>query len=270
VGPGQEFTELGAAIASFVAGAEGTIVVHQGSYNEGTTVNGGRVLAFLANDGDLPLWLFAPSTSPQLVVADATVFMDGIQVSGNGSSMHPGVRVDGGRAWVDRSRIVTNPGGGIVAENGAELVLRNCFVGGDVNDITALTVNGSTATILYTTAGAGFGNATSLACGGAATVDVRGSLFIARTDVDEIQCSGATIEHTAAELDLGGTNTALGGMATTWFMSYGTGDFHLMPSAPIAIATTAQWEDGDPLTDIDGEARPQLDGAPDVAGADVP
>ena len=32
----------------------------------------------------------------------------------------------------------------------------------------------------------------------------------------------------------------------------------------------AEWNTGDPLVDIDGDARPKLDATADVAGADVP
>jgi hypothetical protein len=270
VGPGQRYTTLGEAVDSFDAGAEGTIVVHQDNYDEAATVDAGRTLAFLAADGDLPLWILAGGGSPQLVVGDATVLMDGIQISGNASSMHPGVRVDGGRAWVDRARIVVNSGGGVLAQAGAELVLRNCFMGGSINNEATTTVNGSDATILYSTLVAGFGSATAMSCDGAATVDVRNSILVAEAGSSEIQCSGATIEHTAAEMNLGGTNTGLGDVNTGWFADYVGGDLHLAATPPISIATTAQWETGDPPMDIDGEARPQLDGAPDVAGADVP
>jgi hypothetical protein len=46
-------------------------------------------------------------------------------------------------------------------------------------------------------------------------------------------------------------------------------DFHVLPGAPI-VTDLAVWMEGDPLDDIDGDARPAEDGAMDVAGADVP
>lgn len=276
VGAGQRFATLGEAIASFGgAGAEGTIVVHAGaSYDEAATVDGGRVLAFLAAEigagVDPPRWVRTAGGTPQLTVTDGTVLMDGVQLSGNASTMVPGLLVDGGRAWLDRSRVVTNLGGGVLAQADAELVLRNCFVGGSVSNEAAAMVNGSSATILYTTIGAGFGMATAVACDGAAAVEIRNSILVAETDSDELQCNGATIEHSAAEMDLGGTNTALGDLNTAWFEEYASGNLHLAATPPITIATTARWETGDPLTDIDREERPQFDGASDVAGADVP
>lgn len=268
VGPGQEFASLSLAVASVPAGAEGTVVVHQASYDEAVMVSGNRTVAFLAAAGDSPAWALIAGGGPQLAVAaGSTALLDGLRLSGNADDL--GLRVTGGQVWADRSRIVDNNGGGIVAESNAELMLRNCFVGGDISDANALTVNGSTATVLYTTAGGGFGAATALTCDAPATVTVRNSLFVARTDSDEIVCDAA-IERSAAELDLGGTNTGLGAMATAWFLGYGTGDFGLAVAHPATIDTAAQWHAGDPSTDIDGDLRPTVDGTPDYAGADVP
>jgi len=272
VGPGQEFGTLTEAVASFEAEGEGTIIVHQPmtNYDEAVIVDGGRTLAFLANADDVPLWILAGGGAPQLTVVDGTVLMDGIQMSGNGSTMDPGLLVDGGRAWVDRGRIVDNNGGGVVAQNAGELVLRNCFVGGSVNNEASLTVNGATAIVLYSTIAAGFGIATALTCDGAATVTVRNSLLVAEADSGEIHCTTGTFEYNATEADLGDTNQGLGDMNVAWFEGYGSGDLHLSVMAPITIATTAQWQDGDPVTDIDGDARNAVNGTSDVAGADVP
>lgn len=273
VGPGQAFTSLGAAIDSFAVGSEGTIIVHQANYDEAATVDAGRVLAFLAENTGAgvqpPRWVFLGGGSPQLVVSDATVLMDGIQVSGNSSTTHAGVRLDSGQAWIDRSRIILNNGGGIVAQSGAELVLRNCFMGGSINNEATAIVNGATATVVYSTLAAGFGGATAMTCDGTATVDVRNSILVAETGSNEILCTGATIDYSVTEMNLGGTNTGLGEMQTSWFADYAGGDFHLA-IAPVSIGNAAQWESGDPSIDIDGDPRPAIDGVPDAAGADIP
>jgi hypothetical protein len=279
VGPGQDLATLALAVNSFGDGAEGTIVVHAGAYNESVTVEGGRVRAFLAAGIGVginpPVWTRSSGATPQLTVnADSTVLMDGMQLSGNVSTMVPGLLVDGGRAWVDRSRIIINSGSGIVAQAGAELRLRNCFVGdGNLNDYNALEVNGATANVLYTTLATGF-LATALTCDAIATVEVRNSLLVTRDATPEVTCRGATIEQSAAESDLGPTNVALGDMSTTWFANYNGGDLHLdtepaMGVYPPAIGTAAQRRADDPPTDIDGEARP-AEGSSDHAGADVP
>ena len=75
--------------------------------------------------------------------------------------------------------------------------------------------------------------------------------------------------NTASEAALSGDgNVGLDDMNVSWFVDYNGGDFHLA-TPPAIIATAALWEDGDPLTDIDGDLRPRTVGAPDVAGADI-
>lgn len=269
---GADYMTVTAAVGDVSDGALAIIVVHEfdsgASYQGSVLVDGGKRLALLGAAGEDAI-IQGIGANPGLHVTEegTTVYVDRLEVS---DAAVAGIVVDGAFAWVDHSRIVGNEGGGILAQNTAELTLRNCFVGGDISDQAAVSIQASVGQVLYTTIGAGFGDAVSLTCNGASTVEARNSLFVARTDNDEIQCTGVSIDHSAAEMDLGGTNTAVGTMATAWFTAYAGGDFHLMAGAPITIATTARWELGDPTTDIDGEARPQLDGAPDVAGADVP
>jgi len=271
VGTGQKYATLGDALATVAEGAQATVIVHgNDAFDEAGTVDGGRVVAFLANDGDLPRWILSGGGAPQLTVLDGTVLMEGIQMSGNADDR--GLVVDGGQAWVDGSRIVQNTGGGVLAQNGAELVLRNCFVGGSVNNVPAVNVNGADLRMLYSTVGAGFGTSTALTCEGAFVADIRNSIFVAETDTDEVVCSGemATIEYSAAEFDLGGTNTPLAPLDTAWFAGYGAGTFSLTKAGADIFRDIAQWQEGDPLTDIDGDLRPTTDATPDYAGADVP
>ncbi|MCX4239734.1 hypothetical protein [Paraliomyxa miuraensis] len=268
VGPGQEFGTLTAAVGSFVAGTQGTIVVHQpvADYNESVTVDGGGVLAFLrADDATMPPgWIRSAGGAPQLEVADGTVLLDGLRLSGNADDH--GLVVAGGRVWVDRGRIITNGGGGILAQTGAELVLRNCFVGGAVSDVDAVAVNASTLSALYTTFGGGpilGGRARALYCEGASIADVRNSILVSADAMPEVECAGAVLTNSATEDDVGMLNIM-------WFMSYATGNFSLSGSGATTFADIAQWSTGDPPTDIEGDPRPAVDGTPDYAGADVP
>lgn len=275
VGPGQWFPTPSSAAESVEPGAEGTIIVHLDSYDESVTVEEGRVLAFLAADVgpavDPPQWTNTSGTVSQLTVrTSATVIMDGMLVSSNTSSSEPGLLIDGGRAWIDRTRVTSNSGGGMVARASATLTLRNSFVGGNVSNRHALEVDDATANIVYTTLGAGSGTSRALTFSGKATVSVRNSMILALSSEDEVTCPTATIEDSAAELDLGVSNTGLGGMSTLWFASYASGDFHLAPGSPSAIAATADWRANDPPTDIDGDPRPTEDNSIDYVGADVP
>ncbi|MCX4247133.1 right-handed parallel beta-helix repeat-containing protein [Paraliomyxa miuraensis] len=273
-----DFMTINAAVISVPSGAEGTIIVHPGDYNESVTVNGGRTLAFLAAElgpgVDPPRWIRSAGTSPQLTVGDATVLIDGLAITGNLSNAPPGVQINGGQAWVDRSRIVDNNGGGIVAESGATLTLRNSFVGDTTNGANALTVTSSTARVIYTTLGSGFdgfGDAFPILCTAPNEVTVRNSLLVSFDDAGgEISCSEATVENTASETLIPGMgNAALGNLGMSWFADATAGDFHLQ-SPPLELADVAQWQVGDPTTDIDADARPAADGSPDYAGADVP
>lgn len=278
VGPGQQFDRLEDAIGSFTdPEAQGTIVVHGGgSYDEAGTVGGARVVAFLANDGDLPRWTrVGGGDSPQLTIEGATVLIDGIRISGNGSTTDPAILVDGGRAWVERGRIVQNSGGGIVVQNSGELVVRSSFVGVGNSDGNTLEIDGASAEVLYSTVGIGagiFAEVFPVLCSGDATISIRNSLLVS---VDgeggaEVSCSAATVTNTASETLIAGRgNVALGEVGADWFLDFYGGDYHLENPPPM-LATVAVWEDGDPPTDIDGDPRPDTDGTADYAGADVP
>jgi hypothetical protein len=165
---------------------------------------------------------------------------------------------------------VQNTGGGIVAQGGAELTLRNCFVGGNV-EANVLDLQGATAEVLYSTLGAGLGVTASIVCDAPSMATVRNSLVVSRSDDDEVICANLDATYTAAETLLDGTgNVALGTMDVAWFAGFNGGDFDLTAMHPVIIDTAALWTTGDPPTDIDGQPRPTVDGTADYAGADVP
>ncbi|MCX4239113.1 hypothetical protein [Paraliomyxa miuraensis] len=263
VGPGQTYTTIGAAVSSFDMMTEGTIIVHQANYDEAVTVDGGRVLALLANAGDTPTLALIAGGAPQITVGDATVLLDGLRLSGNADDV--GLVVDGGQAWVDRTRIVQNSGGGLVAQNAAELTLRNCFVGGGT-DVIGVEVVDASASVLYSTISAStFGMTPALSCTTPLAVDVRNSIIVSQggTSPDELSCAAATIVATATEANVGPFSAG-------WFVNFNGGDYHLTASGTSAFADVANWNTGDPSTDIDGDPRPSIDGTADHAGADVP
>ena len=269
---GQDFMDVEAAVAAVGAGGYGVLVVHEQDgddpYTGAVLLDGGKHIALLAAPAESPI-LQGTGTNPGLRVegAGTVLYMDGLRVS-QGTGL--GLRVSGAYAWVDRSRIVQNSGGGVVAEAGAELVLRNCFVGGNV-EANVVELQGATAEVLYSTLGAGLGVTTSLACDAPSTVTVRNSLITSRSADVEVVCTGLDASYTAAEALLDGTsNVALGDMDVAWFDGFNAGDFGLTAMHPAAVDTSAQWTVGDPPTDIDGDPRPAVDGTPDFAGADVP
>lgn len=272
--PSADHATVVAAVAAIVNGGYGILRVHERSdgaaYQAAHVVDASKTLALLGVPGEAPL-LQGAAGAPALRVEGmhTAVYVEGLALRDTPQAGR-GLVVHGGTAWVDRSRIVQHTGGGVLAEAGARLTIRSSFVGGDVDDVTAVAVQGATAQILYATLGGGLGSAAALVCDPTATVIVRNSVLVARTIGPAVSCSAGTFTHDAAESHLEGTNTAVGPMSTLWFQDYPLGELGLSMAGADVFANVAQWREGDPRTDIDGDPRPTGDGAPDHAGADVP
>lgn len=264
---GQDYASVVLAVNVIDDGTHGVIVVHDrddGLGYQGTAIDGGKTVALLAAPGEAPI-IQGTGGNPgvRATGAGTIVYMDGLSVSGNAGGL--GVLVDGAFAWADRSRIVQNTGGGVLAQTGAELTLRNCFSGGGTEAI-GLEVVDASATVVYSTITAStFGATPALGCTTPVAVDLRNSIVVSQggTSPDELSCASATVVNSATEADVGGFNLG-------WFTDFNTGDFSLSASGATTFGDIAQWTTGDPLTDIDGDPRPVADGTPDYAGADVP
>ena len=272
---GQDFMTVAAAVASVGAGMHGVVVVHEldggNPYTGAVLIDGGKRIALLAAAGEDPILQGTGGAAGLTVEGAGTIlYMDGLRVAGN--TMGLGLRVNGAFAWVDRSRIVQNSGGGVLAENGAELVLRNCFVGrnGDqFADTRGFTATGSSLDVRYTTIAAndGSGGVISLSCDAASTGEVRNSIVAAGDDT--IACANVSFSFSVVDTaGLTGSDNDVLSFAPAWFPNIAMSDFHVGMGPP--FADVAQWSTGDPLTDIDGDLRPAVDGTPDYAGADVP
>ena len=264
-----------AAVASIPAGELGIIRLHEReggeAYPSVLVIDGGKTLALLAAPGEEPtLRGVLGGDALRVDGSGTTLYLDRIwlQESNAGRGLIVG---EGAAAWVDRSHIVRNADGGVLAEAGASVTIRSSFVGGGiVADAPVVEVSGANARIVYTTLGGGLGGARALLCDAAASVDVRNSVLLARTHLPEIDCD-ATFDRNAAELDLGGNNVAVGPMSVLWFTGYAQGDFSPSLQGAGVLADIARWREGDPRVDIDGEPRPTgADGVSDHAGADVP
>jgi hypothetical protein len=272
VGVGQQHSNLISAVTALGAGG-GTIIVYDGIYNETLTIGGGAIVAFLANQGDSPNWqrTLGPGAPHLRVTAASTVFLDGIELRSNSSSVDPALRVDGASLWVDRSVIAENQGVAVSAENAATLVLRNSFLGGTIDLPVLNTELTSTVDIRYSTLGAGLGDSTAVLCDGGSLVTVSDSIIISRGDGPEVVCAALAADHTASNSMLpGSANVEVGAAMTMWFAAYNTGDFHLSASGEAMFMDIAQWNDGDPSVDIDGMLRSGIRGMSEHAGADLP
>ncbi|MEX1361811.1 MAG: hypothetical protein AB1Z98_01700 [Nannocystaceae bacterium] len=274
---GQDETSLVAALGMVPDGGYGVIRMHEldlaNPYTGGLLVDGGKTIALLAAPDESPIIQGTGGNPGVRVEAAGTIlYADGLSIAGNTGGL--GVNIDEAFAWVDRSRIVQNSGGGILASNGAELTVRNCFVGGSVNGVSALDIDGSAATLSYSTVIAGFGGAAvALSCSPGSTVGVADSIVLIESANEPVSCAEATFDRSASEVDLpGATNVNVGSFddTSTWFVNVSGGDFSLTTSGDETFIDIAQWNEGDSSTDIDGDPRPTTDGAPDYAGADVP
>lgn len=259
------------------------IRVHQaaGGYPEELVIDGALQVAIVGVETNpFPAVTgLGVSANPALTVSGgAVVYVQDMQFSGNDAG-GTGITVDGGAVYLDRTSVVTNAGGGLVLQNGAEGHVRNSFIGGDF-DVFAASVDVSSLEVSYSSLVGSGGASPALTCTGAVTVNIRNSIVVSRADAgDDIQCDDAAFTFTATEVAMPGEgNTSVGQMgmpeSTAWFEDYGGGDFHLTPGGGDAgeatFAAVARWQLGDPAVDIDGEPRPNTEGAPDIAGADIP
>lgn len=270
-GSGRDFSRVVEAIASVPDGGLAVIVVHERDaetvYEENVVIDAGKTLVLRGADGERPL-MRAPGPALTVSGAMTTAYIDRLVVLESPNSV--GMVVDGATAWVDRSEITANAMGDIQVQAGAELQLHNSFVGGDLDGVMALSVEGSTIGVVHSTVAAGGTTAMAITCDGSTTALVRNSIVLARANEDEVQCADAVFEYTASERDRGGTNVDLGSVSAIWFADYSGGDFHLTADAPEALTTAARWSLGDTFTDIDGDARVGVDGSMEYAGADIP
>jgi len=298
VGEVQEFTTIGAALAMVQEGDQAVVVLHgaSSSFNEAVVLAGDRTVAFKNPEG--VLWIQANTgEEPTLAVADgAVVYLDHMMVTGNLLrpdtfaielanatllAQHSRIGLDllnGGSIWadreasliVDRSRIVNSDHSGVRATDGTNAKIVNSFVlGGNIvseNEtalVGSITVVDATLELVYSSVGSPYTVAAlldetspyapALQCAGASGVSVRNSLLMSYGLARD--CPGAPIRDSFI------------GVPTS-FVDYLDGDLWLELDHP--YAGIAVWQEGDPLTDIDGDPRPTTQGSFDIAGADIP
>lgn len=273
-----DYPSIGAALPAINGGELAVLVIHEldggAAYQSGINIAGNRIIALIAAPGEQPV-LQGTGGNPSLTITGAgtVIYLDGVDLM---LASDVGLHVDASLVWVDRSRIVQNSGGGILAENGAQLTVRSAFVGQDTSSQVSISVDGSDMVILNSTVLGGFGMSTAaLQCTGGSAVDIRNSVFATLSTNAELTCPGAAISYSVAEVNPGGEGSvALGPVDETimadLFVDYTAGDFHLATGGAMTFADVAQWQTGDPITDIDGDPRPTVDLTPDFAGADIP
>lgn len=274
----DEVTEVDAGVAGTLQAAidavgdaeRRAVVLTGGGQIHTVTIDGGKTIAIVSNTTTVRQ-VRGESGAPTITVTGAgtTAYLHRLRVDLN-SDDWGAVVSSGARLYGDSAQVVQNTGGGIRAEGGATLNLRNCFVGGGTN-VDAVSANNATLEILYSTLGTNtFGADVALLCNGGITV-VRNSLITLQGGGGELACDNATVTYTALETATPGIgNVTLPSFDAGWFVDYDLGDFSLTGSAPAALATAALWTFGDPPFDIDDDPRPSTNETADYAGADIP
>ena len=276
VGNGGDYSSIDQAVTILGGGDEIVLRVISGpDFNQTVTVSGaGTAYALLDDDPSdmvLPQWVNTMDAAATLrVESGAEVYVQGLRLAGNLNAAHAAVEVDDASVYLDRTAVVSNNGGGIALTGGAYALVRNCFVarnGDDLGSTTGIISTDSTLDVLYSTIAYNDGDtADSLQCTNT-TGSIRNSIAVG-SDPSSYDCPGVTASQNAFDEAVAG-NTNVGAAMAGWFNIPAAGDVHLTAAGKAEFADIAQWQSGDPLVDIDGDARPNSDGAADVAGADI-
>lgn len=213
----------------------------------------------------------------------AIVYFAGVSVAGNISG--DGLSCSGTSVWLDDSEVRNNAqvgldvSGGcaahlrrtIVAVNnaggldiaGGELHMRNSVVARNGDEFSStvggIALDGTIVDITYSTIAINEALTAargSLFCSGGESGSIRNSTIVA--DGNTIDGCAAALLATNAVDDsgIGGPNDNVGAADPGWFSNVGADNFHLSMTGETVFMDLAQWQDGDPTTDVDGDPIP--------------
>ncbi len=190
-----------------------------------------------------------------VVEVDSSLTFDGGDITLNNGALRVFGTADLRRVSISASYVM----GGLLVDGG-HASLTNVMSAANVYEFYGTRVqNEGSVDVVYSTLGDGF------TCDDSATGSVRNSIAF------DDDCPTLSIDTSAVSngSDQGAGNTSLAMTEPADIFVNGFDDFHLLPSSSL-IQDVAVWTAGDPATDIDGDARPNVDATPDYAGADVP
>lgn len=227
----------------------------------------------------------------------ARLFVDGVEISGSNGD---GISCNNAYLWVGDSVLASNFGRGIDALNcpvsvrrtqlrgnvtggisitDQPLVVQNSFItlnGSGGSEVSGVQLVDAEASIVY--ASIANNNAVgsegdAMTCTGTVAATVRNSIVWAEDTNESIACSSGqlTMEHSVTDDSVftgDTTSNTLLEVQPGAFVDFATGNLRVTSMSP--FADLAQWSEGDPRTDIDGDPRPQPGPADDYVGADVP
>lgn len=223
------------------------------------------------------------------------VYLAGMTIAGNVSG--DGLSCSGAAVWLDDAEVRNNAQVGLDVSGGCEAHLRRTVVranseggidqtGGAlslVNSVVAL--NGSLAAtfgglrldsvevqVTYSDVvgnQSGTGSRSSIFCVGGGGGEVRNTIAAGPGGSTISGCAALSFETNAVDTSgLGATNTSVGMYDNGWFSNPGAGDFTLTASGETEFMDIAQWVEGDPLFDFEGDAIPT--DVPSFPGYDQP
>lgn len=192
--------------------------------------------------------LFASaSTTPWIIVSDGLARFDRATIEHLGAAS---VALDGAGA---QAQVVSSVMFPVVATNPA-------YIDAD---------GGATVDVRYSTIVLSAGT-TAVTCTLGNTVTLRNDLILSNSDLPVTLCPSAEVTYSATSYNIDGDgNQTIGPYSSTW-VEASMFDYHLTDQHPMLIGVTAQWTEGDPLVDLDGEARMVGQGVLGYAGADRP
>jgi len=256
--------QVPALLSGLGAGEELVVLLSDsGTFFASPLLAGDQRVAIVGDPQAPPTWDDAEANQSQLDVRGGTrVWLHGLNIANNTSSVVTAVSTEdaGTRLHVQRSRITTNLGGALEVADQSQVHLENAMLTGAA-DVRTLYVSDASISLLYTSVLGGLGNANALDCLAPQTVEVRNSIILTRGSEPANECAGV-VPETSTVHDGATTNPNF----STWFVNYNsTAD--LLPAGVAEFSDVATWNEGDPLVDIEGTARPDVSGTADVAGA---
>lgn len=174
------------------------------------------------------------------------------------------ILVEDGTVHLDRAQVTSYDVALRATHPEARVRLRNSTFYGDNGTLTV--EDGAVEATFVSLLSSGM----ALSCGASAAVTVRNSLLLDFwSDGTAVDCSAAEISYSALGVPYPGEgNQSLGSPQPEWFVTASL-DHHLSGDHPALLEVTARWTTGDPLVDLDGDARPARDGEMTFAGADA-
>lgn len=298
---------LGAAMTAIAADGGTHHIVHvaSGSYSKGfaLTPDGVRV-AVLAADGTV---IEAEAGNPVITVGvmppsplDTKLYLQGLTITGIGSAgvvcqsigflgldditvrdlEGSGLLTAECTVWSRRSQFLRNHGG--LSISASTVRLENSIVSGSTTTPALTVVVESKLEVLYSTIAQQSGVPKSvLSCPlenafPPGSVNIRNSAVLnAAVDLPVDCAASITTANSVVSSPLLNAGPPAGNkelavdQVSPIFVDWIGSDLHVADNVT-ELNDVAVWKTGDPITDLDGEVRPNEDQAADVAGADVP